>query len=306
MTPSKPHEPAVPGLHRDATHAWRLGAKLLLVLTFAVGFSPRIALAQAQAEAVTSYPSRYTERPLTLPALHLRVEPQVSLWISNAGSEDEVVLVLLNGGVGFGIIDDLEVGLGTSPIAPLMASASFQGGLAGLGGALTPAFVRGFLSPTFYARYRFAALPQLETGLELAVAVPANGRDVGIIFGVPLRVRGGDHFALDASVTGLVVPADDDVYGVLLVTLMPRFAWDTFYVGLNTGVMVPLDYPEDTHIPLLFEAGATLPVGAAVLDTYVRAGLPFFVNPGADGDKVVTELWELSFGVRAHIGLGAD
>ena len=51
MTPSKPHEPAVPGLHRDATHAWRLGAKLLLVLTVAVGFSPRIALAQAQAQA---------------------------------------------------------------------------------------------------------------------------------------------------------------------------------------------------------------------------------------------------------------
>jgi len=44
-------------------------------------------------------------------------------------------------------------------------------------------------------------------------------------------------------------------------------------------------------------------MGSGVLDAYARGGFPALFTPGDDDDAVLTDFWELTFGIRAHFGL---
>lgn len=258
---------------------------------------------------VAAYPARYTLRPLTLPALQLRANAQLS--VQRFDLLGEVTLVALGGGVGFGIVDDFEVGLGTSPIAPLAASARALGVHEGLGGLVRSPDSLGFLNPTLYARYRMVSSPDADVGFEFAVTLPRKGSDSAIMLGVPIRARGSESFVLDASVSLLLFTGERGFEGrhvdpVLTVSLLPRFAQEHLYFGADTGFALYFEDPEFTFIPLLFELGGTLPMGGGVLDAYARGGFPALFVPGSSGDVVITDFWELTFGVRAHFGFGAQ
>ncbi len=261
-------------------------------------------------EPPQGYPVTFSQRPLTLPAMTLRGDLGFQILHLDLGLLGDDTVTSLGAGVGFGILDDLEVGLGASPIAATLPSYATALSVRGLSGVLSPDYARGFNQPQLYGRYRFVSTETVEVGAELGFIFPANDADFGMNLAVPARFRFGDNFALDAGL-GFFTSFGEDAMGDrdpdfwLTLNLAPRFAMEMFYVGLDTGFVMPLgEDPDFTIIPLTFEAGATLGITETmVLDLFAHGGLPYFIVPGSDGDKAITEIWTLGFGARIYIGL---
>jgi len=271
---------------------------------------------QSESEPVTTipappraYPARFTERPLTLPALTLRGDVGFQAVHFDLGPMFSDFSTGLGTGFGFGILDDLEVGLGGSSIAPTLLAVYSSAGLRGLGGVTSPEEARGFVQPELYGRYRFFASEQAEVGAEIAFSFPTDDADFGLSVAVPARLRFGESFALDLALAffttfGEDIDGDLDPLFSLALNIAPRYAMEVFYVGLETGFVMSLDDPEVTFIPLGLEAGATLALGEAlVLDVFAHGGLPYLLAPGDDDDKALTEIWTLGLGARIHFGL---
>ena len=258
-----------------------------------------------------AYPVTFTERPLTLPALTVRGSLGFQLIHFDLGPMFTDFSTAVGTGIGFGIVDDLEVGLGASPIASTLQGVYATSALRGLGGVTSPEEARGFIQPELYGRYRFFASDVAEVGAELAFSLPTDDTDFGLSVGVPARLRFGGRFALDLALAfftafGEDVMGDLDPFFTLGLNVNPRYAMELFYVGLETGFVMPLENPETTFIPLGLETGATFGVDEAlVLDVFAHGGLPYLLAPGADGDKALTEIWTLGFGVRVHYGFAA-
>lgn len=257
------------------------------------------------------YPVAFTQRPLTMPAMTLRGDLGFQLVHFDLGPfADSDFTTGLGAGVGFGIIDDLEVGIGGSSVAPTLLGVFASSGLRGLGGVLSPELARGFVQPEIYGRYRFYSSDMVEVGAELGLSLPTDDADVGLSLGVPTRLRFGDSFALDLALVLFMSFGEDgmgdrDTAYTLLFNIAPRYAMQLFYVGLDTGFTMLLEDPELTFIPFGLEVGATFGVGQAmVVDVYAHGGMPYFLAPGSDGDKALTEVWMIGFGGRVHIGLG--
>ncbi len=260
-------------------------------------------------EPPSNYPVVFSERPLTLPAMTLRGDVGFQIIHVDFGFGSDTTATALGAGVGFGIIDDFEVGLGASPIAPTLPAYAAALSIRGLSGLLSPEGSRGFNQPQFYGRYRFFSSDSVEVGAELGLILPAEGGDFGLNVAVPARFRFGDSFALDAGLGFFTSFAEDamgdaDPYFGMTLNLSPRFAMEMFYAGLDTGFFLPFEDPEFTIIPLTFEAGATIGLSdTMVLDVFAHGGLPYFLIPGSDGDKAITEIWTIGFGARIYIGL---
>ena len=255
-----------------------------------------------------SYPTNFAQRPLTLPALNLRADLAVSLLHLDFGFGDDT-FTAIGAGAGFGVLDDLEVGLGQSPIAPIQPYIFGTSSQLGLGGVVAPDGARGFTPPRFYGRYRFLGGEPgslAELGAELAFLLPTEYSDFGIDLGMPMRFHFGEMFALGVGVGFLVVFSEDaagnsDAFYGLQLNLQPRFAMDFFYAGMDTGFSMDPENPDGTTMPLTFEVGGTFGIGSSmVVDAFVSGGLPYFLVPGNDGDKVISEIWQIQFGGRAH------
>lgn len=258
------------------------------------------AAAQFQARNPNAYPQRFTDRPLTLPQLHL--SGNVTFAVVDFGGSDS--LKFLFGGVSLGVTDDLEFGLGPSPIAP--AGTTGFGPAFGLGGEIAPD-TNGLASPYVYGRYRLTD-GNAQVGLELGAQLPTRDTNGGAVhFGLPLRALVTDGFALDASLGFTVFIFDDfsggrDTEAAMTLTISPRFGNRELFGGFDTGVFLFLDDPDSVSIPLGFEAGATLGAGrAAVLDLVGRFSFPLLFLVGDDSD-VVTDVWRLDVIVRATFG----
>ena len=109
-----------------------------LIVGLALMLSPVRVEAQGdtQVQLTGAYPTNYAARPLTLPQWNVRADVAVRVLHLEAGTSTN--LVTLGGGFGLGITDNLELGLGTSPIAPIMAAARVVGVHEGLAGVLRP------------------------------------------------------------------------------------------------------------------------------------------------------------------------
>ena len=259
-----------------------------------------------------AYPVAFTARPLTLPAMTLRGDLGFQvIHIDFGGPTSPTNATAFGAGVAFGIVDDFEVGLGASPIAPTLPAATQALSVRGLSGTLSPESSRGFNQPQLYGRYRFFSSDTVEVGAELGLIFPVDGADFALNVAVPARFRFGDNFALDAGL-GFFTSFTEDAMGDadpsfgLTLNLAPRFAMEMFYVGLDTGFFMSLQDTEITFIPLIFEVGATFGIGQAmVLDVFAHGELPYFIAPGSDGDKAITEIWTIGFGARVYIGLAS-
>lgn len=256
------------------------------------------------------YPANFAMRPLTLPAMTLRADLGFqALHFEFGFPSDSDFTNSLGVGGAFGILDDLEVGLGGSSIAPTFLGVYASSGLRGLGGVLSPEGARGFIQPEIYGRYRFFSSDMVEVGAELGFSLPTDGADFGMTLGVPARLRFGESFALDLALVFLTsfgedIDGDLDPFFVLSLNVAPRYAMDIFYVGVDTGFSMTLDDPELTFIPFGLEAGATLDLGpTVVVDVFAHGGLPLFLAPGSDGDKVISEVWMIGFGARFHVNV---
>ena len=161
--------------------------KHLLVLLSAFTLTLTASAASAQTDSDT-YPARFTQRPITLPAMTLKAD----LAFHAVHQPDPIdSLFALNLGAAFGIIDDLEVGI-----------SGDRQGLTNLpGNGLVPLLV----SPDFefrdiylYGRYRFVNTESFEMGVELGLNIPTN-TDFGIFVAVPFRARFSEAFSLDGG-----------------------------------------------------------------------------------------------------------
>lgn len=253
------------------------------------------------------YPSHYGARPLTLPQLTLRAATELRVLHLDFSRFNPLVGVEVSAGVG--VTDDFELGLGSPALAPVVAATRVIGTHLGLGGWLRPEVSRGMLPPTLYARYRVFATDRVEVGVEFDGILPANGGSGGFALGVPLRVRPSPSFVVDAAVGVLVILGDGAFGGgstdvVMSFSVMPRYAHDLFYVGLDTGLFFFTADANDVFVPILMEVGGTLRIAANTLDVYARGGFPLLFASDS-GDAAYPETWEVSIGVRGYFDLRA-
>lgn len=235
------------------------------------------------------YPVNRVERPLTLPSMHLRGGLSFDILRIDFGMGFDDTLYGLDLHVGLGILDDLEVGFGHRP-----------------GWPRAPGLLNVTLAPDgnvndiyFYVRYRLVGTDTVDLGAEVGVNIPVE-TDVGLLLGIPVRIRAGNVFGLDTGAAfQLSFPDGADTQAALHIPINPRIApIDPLYFGINTGVTLPLtDFDGDlVFIPLGFRAGYVLELGALLLDVFASFDFPFFLFPGEG--EVGEEIWQISIGAR--------
>lgn len=246
-----------------------------------------------------TYPANFTQRPITLPAMTIKAD--LAFGVLHLPDPLDNTLVMNLGGA-FGITDDFEVGI----------SGDRQGLTNALGAGLVPLY----LSPDFdfgdiylYGRYRFLSSESFQMGVELGFNIP-TATDFGLIVAVPFRARLGDIFSIDGGLEVFTVFADDTEVGIR-ATVQPRIApVDFLYFGLDLGFVAGFTDPNVIIVPLGFEAGYVIDLDTVKIDAYLNFSFPSlhysadFGDPiGRDGDAV-TDIWQLTIGARAFIGLG--
>ena len=258
----------------------------------------------------------YARRPITMPARTLRLSAFFSGHRQERATAQEFVFAFQIGG-GYGITDDLEIGIGTEKIGPsaIGAGRSAASGWRPTGEGLLSFVVSDgdldFGDIPIYGRYRFLSTDLVEIGAEFAVLIPTL-TDFAMRLGVPVRLKAG-IFALDTGLYASMVfgddpssGADDDFWGGLWIPVRPVInVADWLGLALTTGVHVgPFD-GNYFAIPLGFEAIASFPMGtASMLDLVAGFEWPAFLRPATDNnDKAEVGTYVLSAGARLHFGL---
>lgn len=293
----------------------RIGARAGIARFFAlagalaVGGFTATADAQAtqsvsQSIAATQYPAAFVARPINLRGGMIRIDTRYQHLEENYGGvafTDNQLAV----GAAIGISDSIEIGVTHARLAGLDDYAN---------GALVASF-HGNHNTTYgdvniYGRYGFIDAEDFKISGEIAVVVPTrSASDWQFVFGLPVRARLGEHFALDLlpeiriafgeTSTGtrdtdlsLNVP----VAGVLQLN-------NNIWLAGRSG-MYWTDFALDTfHFPAILEAGFTLDhAGAAILDVAVQGGFPKLFEPGGN-DPVRTDLWMLRVNLTGYIAL---
>ena len=244
-------------------------------------------------------PNTFTERPLTLPQLTLRMTAGATLSVIDPGGANDYAATV-GGGFAFGIIDDIEIGLGMGPIP---SHPGVVDELDGLSGDIYPSSSRGFNPPYAYARFRFAKASAFELGLEAGFIAPVDGTDPGVAVSLPIRLRATQAFAIDVAVGTMLFFNDGDIDGVITGTFAPRFAAPVFYASVQTGFVMFTSDVEFTYMPMFFEFGITADPGRHLVDIFGRGGFPALILPGSSGDKINTDLIEATFGVRFYFDM---
>lgn len=286
----------------------------VFALTSSVALQSRTAHAQEEAPlspsegASAGYPSNFTQRPITLPAMTLKGDLAFAA-IHLGGAADNGFLLNLGG--AFGILDDLEVGV-SGDRQGLNNGVSFSalGGIAGNG--LVP-FV---LAPDFdfgdiylYGRYRFLNTDSFQLGVELGVNIPTS-TNFGLVVAAPFRLRLGEFFSLDGGIEFLTLLTDPDATFALRATLQPRLApVDFLYFGVDLGVGFGFGNGDPIAIPFGFEAGYVIDLDKIKIDAYLNFSFPVLygsldIGPGGRQGDTAPEFWQLLVGARAFIGLG--
>ncbi len=260
----------------------------------------------------------YAQRTITMPARTLRLSAFFSGHHQELGVAQEFVFAFQIGG-GYGITDDLEIGIGTEKIGPSAIGAGRAGasGWRPTGEGLLSFVVADgdldFGDIPIYGRYRFLSTDTVEIGAELAVLIPTR-TDFALRLGAPVRIHAGEIFALDTGLYASMIfgpdPApsglDDNFWGGLWIPIRPVInVADWLGLALTTGVHIgPFDN-NYVAIPLGLEAVAAFPLGSAtMLDLVAGFEWPAFLRPGTDNnDKAEVSTYVLSAGARLHFGL---
>ena len=262
-----------------------------------------------EAPAESDYPQNYTQRPITLPRFTVRGDAAFTvLRIPGVPGFSDDYATGMNIGGGFGITDDLEVGISGERIGLGIGPTGGRGGLLPI--AFTPD--ANFGDPYLYGRYRFLALESFELGAELGLVVPFD-TNFEMVFALPFRARFGEMFSLDGGVEFDLLFADafdmmgnpdgTDIIPSLQISIQPRLApVDFLFFGIDTGV-VALDFDSDqTYIPLGFLGGYVLDLEPTRIDIYGEFQFPLLFAVGPK--DVFQDVWQINIGARAYIDLG--
>lgn len=262
-----------------------------------------------EAPSESEYPQNYTQRPITLPRFTVRGDAAFTvLHLPSPPGFDDDYATGLNVGGGFGITDDLEVGVSGERIGLGVGPTGGRGGLFPL--AFTPD--ADFGDPYLYGRYRFLGLEKFELGAELGLVIPFD-TNFEMVFALPFRARFGEIFSLDGGVEFDLLFADGfdamgnpdgtEIIPSLVLSVQPRLApVDFLFFGIDTGV-VAYDFNSDqTYIPLGFIGGYVLDLEPTRIDIYGEFQFPLLFAVGVN--EVFQDVWQINIGARAYIDLG--
>lgn len=231
--------------------------------------------------ASDGYPSRIADRPLVLDPMMLEVGLDVSFL--EIGIDGADMLIGSNIGVGFGIMDNLEV---RADIAPLTLSPDFDYGNPGLG-----------------ATYRILD-GDFELGAGVSAVIPVqDGANFGMSIDVPVILH-MDALRIDTGLTFNLDFGDEMVTGMGVPVQVMYNVTDDIATGLVTGFAVATfdAFGDSWAVPLGVAAAYTLAGDSAPTgDVLVSFGFPAFLS--AAGDGVGTDAWIASVGYRHFLSL---
>lgn len=235
------------------------------------------------------YPVAYAHRPLTLHAGMLALDGEFAVLHLNA-SPGAVVSVsgstatLLRLGASFGVTDDIEIG---ATVLPLQLSPDFKYG-----------------NPLLYALFRFTR-GNVEIGAQAMVSIPVeSGSKTGLVLRIPVLLRAGSAVRIDTG-AGVRLGFSDPLQKSLEIPFQLSLdLTNQFYVYLTSGWIVPDFEPKRSFLPLAIGAAYTIAGNrGAVADFGPAFAFPFFLYPDSPGDKVITQLWILTFNARIFLHL---
>ncbi len=253
---------------------------------------------QVQApEPVSNQVARqYTQRGITLPKMTLRgTLGFYVLRLSIAGLSSTAVGADIGG--GFGITDDLEVGVDRQRM--INENTGIATGLLPL--QFSPDFAFGNLQ--VYGRYRFLNTETVQLGADLEVSVPTrSGRVFGVGIGVPVRFNFGS-LALDLFPRFVIGFASGNTDTALSMPINFSFGiGEAMYAGLITGFTTDFD---GVSVPLGVRFGYTLELagGAGKLDLEPALVFPSAIVSGNGSTDTFFELFQINVNARFHYGL---
>lgn len=230
-----------------------------------------------------------TLRPMTLPRLALRADLGFVVAAPPVSAIDPRTAAALGIGAGLGVTDDVELSVSVLPLRVVPDVA--------------------YLNPLVAGTLRFLHTPTLQLGLTATVYVPARSPLQASVAG-RLWIALSRTFQLRTTVayTGDVTTAGATAYAhtasaAVDLLFQPH---PSFYAVLGTGVAVPLpgtawvDVLKSVAIGLGAEVGVAVPGPrtAPAADFFVAFSFPELFVPGADGNKVLTQPYVLTVGLR--------
>ncbi|MGE0784290.1 MAG: hypothetical protein AB7S26_01280 [Sandaracinaceae bacterium] len=253
------------------------------------------------------YPFGYAERPLTY--LTGMLVPEASVAVRNPPGVDGIVDVTF--GLGFGVLDFLELQLAAVPIHRAPGVVAY--GSPSLGTTLR-IFDEEVVEVGLYANLVVPLTTSpgvvVEPGPERRLFGAARLTDVTQLDGaLLLRFHIEDLARLDLTLPIVTVRFSENLAGDLdpiadlLFDARVGFSiTDYAYVGLVTGILLQGPQYGDPIVPLSFFAGAVIPGPSRrgpLLDVGVRFGWPTFAHTSPpSGDAVDASRWQLTFDVR--------
>lgn len=252
--------------------------------------------------ASDNYDLRYAARPLTMPKGMVRGTFDVSGFRLTVFGASETFWTL-NFGVAIAPVKHLEIGFSRYRMGGFPGINTID--LLGLGGqGLISAFVAPegeFGDIPFYIRYQ-ATEGVADLAFEFRLRIPTFS-ELGIAFGVPLRLHAGNWVAID---TGFDLTYDDPDEARLLsigfpldVVLNPS---RNVFFKVQSGASLPdiTTAPVVAGFPLGFVLGGSAPAGSTMLDAFLAFRFPIFGTVGGGGGEVTTDIWTITVGINVY------
>lgn len=245
-----------------------------------IGFIATLALSNEASANTRRLPTEFTNRPLALPGMVLRLDaghrwPFYDAWFKHVSVRGASDLQFLNPGVSLGVTDGFELGL----VTPVRVGPELRGEDPRF--HFLYQFVDGRVEVGAFGYLRFGVFDHFTT-----------------LFGVPVAIHFSPRIRLD---TGGFVQID---YGAaanvnfIAPAQLPIQITRRFYAGPETGLIFYNAFDDGSGVALPLGAFAGYTVGAAnapLGDLYTR----FRINDLAEGFAVV----ELMFGAELFFDL---
>jgi hypothetical protein len=292
-----------------------------VVAGFGVSADARAQQTQSISESIgaTAYPTAFVARPINLRGGMVRLDARFQ-HLEIEGDPYDFASNQLAFGFGVGLTDAVEIGI-THARPQGIDYYSTGGVVVDVHRERSGSSGDRFGDVALYGRYRFLDSEGFQLSGEMRVVLPVHSySDWQFSFGVPLRARLGERFALDmAPEIQLSFDSDDDGAGSIDFPYDAGDGTET-HIALNipiAGVLQPMsnwwvaarsgmfwqDFGlDDFHFPLLLETGITLDhAGRAIGDLSIQGGFPYLFVPGSDSDTVVTELWTIRVNLTGYL-----
>lgn len=281
-----------------------LAEMLMVALTSLASAQDDPAIDEAPDEVAT-FPVRYAERPLTLPALMLRPDFDLLLrhqptFTSMTGPIEPDPFFGIALGAGFGIADDVEVGAQLVPVSFSPVTRFSR-----------PPDITGL--PWLYGRFRFLTEP-FELGAEARIYLPVpstNSPDARINadFGTDIALLARFHVSemvrLDAQIFFRVALQKDPqewAAGLGVPVALVVSPVEFIFAGVEIAPLI--DRFDALVVPVTLFVGGTVALDSApLLDIIGRFGLPSFIRVRETEGGVYGDPWELGVNVRAYLQL---